>query len=153
MPASFIQHQHGNGARRNALADDGEMFVHRFDVDLGHNNRRTSAAFRADRTEQIGGFETTIARRAWARAPLRPDPRQSALLATPRLVAKPDLHRLARRLSWQRCSHESRKCCLKDACAAASLCGCWGRTESRRNDSLCSSLPTVRSCRQTPKVV
>jgi hypothetical protein len=67
MPASFIQHEHGNGACQNALADDGEMFVHRFDVDLGHNNRRTSAAFRTDRTEQIGGFETTIARRAWAR--------------------------------------------------------------------------------------
>jgi hypothetical protein len=72
MP-SFIQHQHGSGAQRNALADDGEMFVHRFDVDLRHNNRRTRPAFRADRAEQIGGFETAIARRAGVRATLRPD--------------------------------------------------------------------------------
>ena len=54
MPAGTIQHQHSDGADRDVPADFHQVLVHRLDVDLWHDDRRTCAALRTDRSEQIG---------------------------------------------------------------------------------------------------
>src|SRR3954471_17258385 len=116
------------------------MLIHRFDTNCGHDNRCAGLALGADGTEQIGRLKAAILWCPWPCATSPPDPCQRTLLTNTGLVAEPDLHRLARRL-WRQCrGYESRKLRLKDACASGSLLGCCGRTESRRNDSLCSSL-------------
>src|SRR3954462_2291824 len=118
------------------------MLIHRFDTNCGHDNRCAGLALGADGTEQIGRLKAAILWCPWPCATSPPDPCQRTLLTNTGLVAEPDLHRLARRL-WRQCrGYESRKLRLKDACASGSLLGCCGRTESRRNDSLCSSLLT-----------
>jgi hypothetical protein len=54
-------------------ADFHEVLIHRLDVDLWHNDRRTCAALRTDCSEQIGPLIPAVARRPRTRAALCPD--------------------------------------------------------------------------------
>src|SRR3954462_4232158 len=128
------------------------MLIHGFNADGGHDDGRAGLALRTDGAKHIRRLKAAIAGCTWTRAAPGPDPCQRALLAHPGFIATPDLHRLTGRLRRQRRGYESRKLSLKDACASGSLFGCCGRTESRRNDSLRSNLPIVRSCKATPKL-
>lgn len=57
------------------------------------SGRRTPCG--ANCPEDIGPFVAQIARRARPRSPLRPNPRQRALLTNAGFVLEPDLQRLA----------------------------------------------------------
>ena len=139
-------------------ADLGQVLVHCLDVDLRHDDRGADAALRADRAEQVGRFKAAVARGAGTRATLRPDTGQRALLANTvdrrwrSTVGEPDLHRPAERFRRHGGGHEIARAALKTVCSSGLLKGCCGRTDSRRNDSLRSSLPTVARAarRQTP---
>src|SRR5579864_4634667 len=132
-------------------ADFGQVLVHRIDVHLRHDDRSADAALRADGSEQVRPFETTVARHARSGAAPSPDARNGPLLTDPGFISKPDLNWLAGSLGRQSGGHKRRKLALKTACSSGLLCGCCGRTEIFRNLSLCSSLPTVRSCSVTEK--
>jgi hypothetical protein len=113
------------------------------DVHLWHDYRRTGAAFWADRPKQIRPPITPIAPGARARAPFRPHPSDRALLTDPGFIGEPHLHWLARRFRRQCRGHEISKAALKTTCSSGLLCGCCGRTDSRRNASLCNKMPDV----------
>ncbi len=91
-----------------------------------------------------------VAQRTWARAARRLHAGQRALPADARFIHEPDLDGLALGGRRQAGGYKTGKPALKTACASGSLFGCCGRTDKRRNASLRSSLPTVRSCRLTP---
>jgi hypothetical protein len=109
----LVQDQHSDGANTDVLADRSEMLVHGLDADFRHDNRGTNLALRADSPAQIRRLKTAIAHGAWSGSAFRPDPRQCALLTDPGFIAKPDLHRLARRLGRQGCGDKSRELGLK----------------------------------------
>jgi len=77
------------------------------------------------------------------------------------LVGRPGLHpgtrlrhdhgRPAALGPWQCLACFCGDVCSNVSCASGSDFGCCGRTESRRNPSPASCLPTVRSCMTTPK--
>ena len=75
--------------------------------------------------------------------------RDGPLLTDTCFVGEPQFNRFARCFSGQRGGYEIGKPALKTTCSSGSLCGCCGRTERRRNDSLRNSLPIVRSCNST----
>ena len=86
-------------------------------------------------------------------AAARPDPGQGALLADAGLVLEPDLDRLAAGVLGQRLLRQAGEAFLNASCAAGSLSGCFGRTESRARPSRRSTLPTERSCSRRSKRV
>ena len=119
-------------ARRDGAGDLGEVCVHRRGVCDGHDAARGRAALGADRAEDVGPLVAGVARRPRARAALRPDPGEGALLADAGLVLEPDLERLAARSLWDRRGYRLGEAFLKASCASGSVFGCRGRTESRR---------------------
>src|SRR6185437_442298 len=96
-----------------------------------------------------GPLIPAVARRPRTRAALCPDAGDGPLLTDTCFVGEPHFNRFARCFSGQRGGHEIGKPALKTTCSSGSLCGCCGRTERRRNDSLRNSLPIVRSCNST----
>ena len=108
------------------------MGVHRGGVGEGHDEARRGAALGADRAEDVGPLVAGVARRAWPRAALRPDPGERALLADPGLVLEPDLERLAAGRLGERGGYRLGEAFLKRSWAAGSVFGCRGRTDSRR---------------------
>ena len=116
-------------------------------------------------TENTGPGVAGVARGARAAAARGPDAGQRALLAGPSVrrencprtvfrpgsLLKPDLQWLAVRVVWQGIGYARGDVFLNVSWVSGSDFGCCGRTDSRRNPSAASCLPTVRSCIVTPK--
>src|SRR5215218_8491108 len=132
-------------------ADLRQVQAGRSRVGVGQDEPGGDLALWADRAEQVGPGVAAVARRPGAGAATRPDPGQRALLADAGLVLKPDLDRLAAGVLGQCLRRQLGEAFLKASWAASSALGGFGRTDSRAKPSRCSSLPTVRSCRWTPK--
>ena len=80
--------------------------------------------------------------------PFPPDAARCALAVVLSMACRPPgvtFQRLAARPVGQRRLDQRCEVFLYAACAAASFCGCTGRTESRRMPARASSLPTLRS--------
>jgi hypothetical protein len=60
MPSCAVDHQHGDGARRDTFADFSEVFVHGVGIDAWHDQSRAHAARRTDGAKQIGPVEPAI---------------------------------------------------------------------------------------------
>src|SRR6516165_5006489 len=103
MPASAIQHQDGDGACRDALADLHQVLVHCLDIHLRHDDRRASLALWADGAEQVDPFVASIAQCTRAAATFRPDAGYRSLLPNACLISEPDrrIRELERRLKVQ----------------------------------------------------
>ena len=112
--------------------DLGEVVVHRGGIGEGHDEAGGGAPLRANRAEDVGPLVASVARRPRARAALRPDPGERALLADPRLVLEPDFERPAACGLEDRRGYRLGEAFLKASCAFGSVFGCRGRTESRR---------------------
>jgi hypothetical protein len=120
------------GPRGYGPGDLGEVGVHRRGVGEGHDETGGGAALGADRAEDVGPLVAGVPRRPGSRAAPRPDPGEGALLADPRLVLEPDLERLAAGGLGERGGYRLAEAFLKPSCAAGSVFGWRGRTESRR---------------------
>lgn len=132
MEASTVEHEDGMSAWRHFVPDVGQVQRDRSGIEARQDERGSSAAGRAYRTQNIGPVAPLIARRARSGAPLRPQPGQGALLADPRLVLEPDLDRLAARPLRQNFGYLGGEVFLKAAWASTSALGLCGRTDSRR---------------------
>ena len=119
-------------ARRDGSGDFRQVVVHRGGVGEGQHQPSGDTAVRAGGAEDVGPLVAGIARRPRARAALRPDPGERALLANPGLVLEPDLERLGPRRLGDRRGYRLAEVFLNAACAAGSTFGWCGRTESRR---------------------
>ena len=84
------------GARGDPGGDLVEMKLHGFGVAGRQHEGGAGAAFRAYRTEQVGGLGTLIVSGARTRARPGPAIGELVLLADPHLVLEPDLYRRAR---------------------------------------------------------
>jgi hypothetical protein len=54
VPTGALDDDHHMSTLSHALADLGQMQVHRLDVDSGHHESGAGAARRTDRPEQVG---------------------------------------------------------------------------------------------------
>ena len=132
VPAGTVEDEDGMGAGGDGAGDLGEVVVHRAGIGEGHDEARGDAAAGTDRAEDVGPPIAGVARRTWARAALRPDPGERALLAYARLVLEPDLERFAPCSLGDRGGDRLGEVFLKASCASGSVFGWRGRTESRR---------------------
>ena len=96
MPAGLIQEENGVGARSDPGGDFVEMKLHGFGVAGRQHEGGAGAAFRAYRTEQVGGLGPLIVSGPRTRARPGPAIGELVLLADPHLVLEPDLYRRAR---------------------------------------------------------
>jgi len=127
-----VEHKGCVRARCDVGADFLEMHGHDFGVGGRCHQCCGGAAPRANGTKNIGPFVTLIARRTRARSTFSPDPRQRALLANARLVLEPDFEGLCFGVLGEFRCERGGEVFLKASCAAASACGCCGRTDRRR---------------------
>ena len=86
VPAGAVERDHDVGAGRDLRADLLEMRVHRMDVDMRQDQRRTDAASGTAGAEDVGPLVALIPRLARPAALLRPDIGQAALLADPGFI-------------------------------------------------------------------
>ena len=111
------------GAGRDGAGDLGEVVVHRAGVGEGHDEARGHAAAWANGAEDVSPLVAGVAGGPRARAALRPDPGERALLTDPRLVLEPDFERPAARSLGDRGSYRLGKVFLKVSCASRSVFG------------------------------
>ena len=135
MPASSIHDQQRVGVRRDQLCDLFEMQPHRLGVDRGQDQPSGDAACRAGGAKNVAPFVARIARRARAGAAPGPNAGQGALLADPGFVLKPDFQWFSLCPFRQDIRYDAGEVFLKAACAAGSVLGCSGRTDSLRKPS------------------
>ena len=117
----------------------------------GSTRPAADAALGADRAEEVGPVVAGVARRARARAALRPDPGERALLADAGLVLEPDLERLAPRGLGQRRRYRLGEVFLNASCAAGSALGMLRAHRQAAVAAPAQILATVRSCSSTAK--
>jgi len=98
MPTGAVKHDHRDGARCDRAADHGEMFIHRLDVDLRHDDRGTNPAFRTGGAEQKSPGEAMVFLRARTRSAPGPDASYGTVLADSGFVLEPDLERAVQRI-------------------------------------------------------
>src|ERR1019366_4286082 len=145
MPAGAVEHDDGVGAWSDLAADLLQMQVHGPDVGVGHDPGCAHPAGGTDGAEQVGPFVALVLGCAGPAAALGPDPGQGSLLADAGLVLPADLERPPPRSLGDDAPDQICEVFLCASSAAASFWGCTGRTDSRRNPSRRSSVPTVRS--------
>ena len=73
-----------------------DMLLHGFGVGIGHDDRHSGIAARADCAKQIGVLIALILRLTRARALLRPLVDETVLLSDPHFILKPKLDRGSR---------------------------------------------------------
>ena len=132
MVSGAIEHERRVSIRSDRAADLGEMHRHNFRIGRGRDDGRRGGALRADGAEDIGPFVSLITRRARARSAFCPDAGQCALLPNAGFVLEPDFERLAFGALGELFRERRGEVFLKASCAASSLFGCCGRTDSRR---------------------
>lgn len=131
MPSGLIHEQHSVGIWGDGLRDFGKVQVHRLGVAKGQNKPGACALARADRAEDIGRGGALVMRRAGARTPLCPTPRDLVLLANPSLVLEPDLYRgSARKTGPDLCQFGCKAPFLNASSAAPSWAWWRGRADS-----------------------
>ena len=150
MPPGAVEDEERMSTGGHGAGDLGEVGVHRRGVDEGQDQPRRSAARRADRAEDIRPLIAGVAGRAGSGAAPGPDAGEGSLLADARFILEPDLQRLVPCPRRDRRRYRFGEFFLNASWALSSVFGWRGRTDSRRNPSAASCLPTVRSCIATP---
>jgi hypothetical protein len=125
-----VENQDGVSAVGNFSANDIEGNRNRPSVKKGQHYAHSLSSLRTRRAKDIRPNPTLISWRGRTTPALCPDPRQCALLPNPRFVLHPNLDRLASRMLRQRCGYVGCEVFLKTSCAAGSILGLNGRTES-----------------------
>src|SRR5258708_3348504 len=122
MPSGTVEHHNRDGTHRDRAADHREMLVHRLDIDLRHDDRRTNATLRAGGAKQISPGKAAIFLYTWTRAAPGPDPGYRALLTNPGFILEPDLERAVEgAFRRERGAEQRGEVFLKASCAASSL--------------------------------
>ena len=104
-------------AGRDGLRDFLELQIHRLGGAAREHQTGAFAVVRADRSEDVGGLRSQIARCRRTGAAFGPPAGDLVLLTDPSLVGEPDLYRLARRSSDR--LQTGREVFLKAATAAS----------------------------------
>ena len=93
VPASLIDQQRGDSARRNFGSDLGEMQIHRFDITARQHEARALTLLRTNRAEDVRRRRALILRRGRSCAAFGPSARDLVLLADARFIGEPDFYR------------------------------------------------------------
>jgi hypothetical protein len=73
VPASAVKRDHGMRTGRDLGADFCQVQVHRMNVDVRQDQRRTNTACRTDGAKDVGPFVSLIPRLTRTAARLRPN--------------------------------------------------------------------------------
>jgi hypothetical protein len=119
--AGAVEDECSMGVRIDLAADFGKKHGHGFGIGRRQDESSGGTPLRTDGPENIGPFVTPVAGCAWPCSPLRPDPRQRALLADARLILEPDFDWLALGMVWEFVGNRRGKVFLNVSCAASSV--------------------------------